>query len=78
MSAPKLLNLDDLPTTAPERVIVLKGTRHEMKPLSVGDFIDQQRAAAAANPQDTVAASESYINLITRSFRRSRWMICEG
>lgn len=34
----KLLNLDEIAPKA-EKVIVLKGKEHEMKPVSVGDFI---------------------------------------
>jgi hypothetical protein len=40
----KLLNLDELPTRF-EKTIVLNGKRHEMRPLSVGQFIEQQKTA---------------------------------
>ena len=69
MSAPKLLNLDDLPTAAAEKTIVLGGVKHEMQPLNVGQFIDAQREAKKVDVEgDPAATTESFIKLIISVF----------
>lgn len=68
MSAPEILNLDELPTAAAERTLVLGGVKHEMRPMSVGAFIDQRRAAKAADLADDAAGAESLVTLINTLF----------
>lgn len=64
----KLLNLDELPTAA-DVAIVLNGRRHVMKPMTLGDFIRQQKAAEALKGQNNVAAEiDTLIGVVVTAF----------
>ena len=64
----KLLNLDDLPT-GDEKTIVLKGKRHQMKPLSVGQFIEQQKTASKLETDDDLSGMvDLLVGTIGRAF----------
>jgi hypothetical protein len=59
----KLLNLDELPTRT-DHTIVLKGKSHHMVPLSVGQFIAQQKAAKKIDATAEQAPDETIATLI--------------
>lgn len=64
----KLLNLDELPVSV-ERTIVLNGKRHEMKPMSVGEFIAQQKLAKELEGNtDAAKEFEAVIGMVNKSF----------
>lgn len=65
----KLLNLDELPSQRIERTIVLNGKRHEMQPLSVGQFIQQQKLAAGLEGNtDPTKEFDALIDMILSVF----------
>lgn len=65
----KLLNLDELPAARIERTIVLNGKRHEMTPLSVGQFIQQQKMAESLKGNtDPAKELDALIEMIASVF----------
>lgn len=64
----KILNLDSV-KPAEERVLQLNGREHVMKPMSVGDFIENSRTARAqeATP-DPAVEFETVLGMVARAF----------
>ena len=64
----KLLNLDELPVRD-EKVVVLGGKRHAMRPMSIGDFIRHQKVADEVDVAGNVGAQfEAIIDAILSVF----------
>jgi hypothetical protein len=59
----KILNIGGLTKTNESRVIVIEGVKHEMKELSVSDFIyiNDKAQAEDANPDSTFATKLKFL-----------------
>jgi hypothetical protein len=65
----KVLDLDELETGTPEKVLKLKGKEHPLKPLSVRDFIDQSKEAKKLiNETDASVHVEHLVKLVKGVF----------
>ncbi|HYG86988.1 MAG TPA: hypothetical protein VD978_12080 [Azospirillum sp.] len=67
---PKYLDLDGLPTgTTAERVLKLNGKEHPLKPMSVGDFIENTKLLQAQGDSPSLEREfEVMMKMIQRSF----------
>jgi hypothetical protein len=67
MDSQSLLDLDELPTTTPEKVIKFKGETHAMKALTVGEFIDQAKLTRTIQ-NDAAGSFEFMVEAVAVSF----------
>jgi hypothetical protein len=64
----RILNLDSV-KPAEERVLKLNGREHAMKPMSVGDFIDNSRTARVQEGgADPATEFELVLGMVARAF----------
>lgn len=67
MASQTFLDLDELPTTTPEKVLKFKGVDHPMQPLLVGEFIDQAKLTREVK-NDAAGTFEFLVEAVGKSF----------
>lgn len=64
----KILDLDDLAKTDPEIVLKLAGKSHVMKPLSVGDFINNTKRLDKLAETPVSEQFEIFLDIVDAAF----------
>ncbi|WP_342234652.1 hypothetical protein [Inquilinus sp. OTU3971] len=67
MASQTFLDLDEVPTATPEKVLKLKGVSHPMKVLTVGEFIDQAKLTREIK-KDAAGTFEFLVEAVATSF----------
>ncbi len=75
----KIINIASLRKPAPVTIVVEDGSKHEMQPASVGDFLENLRQVEALGiDASPIAEAELILDTIDRSFPTLDRKVLEG